>query len=104
VSEIEELLVELRGIPGARPVSAGEFGELLVRVKRAAGRWADVLDEVRESARTFAGSGTAAAVEVAFRKAEESYVELEIAHRDCAEASGGRGRKPGTLPPAGGGA
>jgi hypothetical protein len=85
LGEIDELLAELRRIPSSPPGTESEFAELLVRVKGVAGRWADVLDQVRESAGGLAGARAAAALEIAFRKAEESYVELEIAHRDCSE-------------------
>jgi hypothetical protein len=45
---------------------------------------------VRESAQSIAGPRTAAALEIAFRRAEESYVELEFALNDC----GRSGQKP----------
>lgn len=90
MSEIDALLEELRSLPPTRPSDARDLKALLTRVKSAAGRWADVLDEVRESAQSIAGPRTAAALEVAFRRAEESYVELEFALNDC----GGSGQKP----------
>jgi hypothetical protein len=82
MTEVEALLVELRELrepPGVRPRDPQELDALLARVKSAAARWADVLYEVQESARTLATPRTAAALETAFRRAEESYVELEIA-------------------------
>ncbi|MFD3518510.1 hypothetical protein [Streptomyces sp. NPDC058657] len=82
MSEVEALLAELRALPGIHPRAPHEFDELLHRVKSAAARWADVLYEVQESARTLASPRAAAALEVAFRRAEESYVELEIALAD----------------------
>ncbi|MFJ6700217.1 hypothetical protein ACIQM4_29790 [Streptomyces sp. NPDC091272] len=83
MSEVEALLAELRELPGIRPAAPDELDALLRRIKSAAGRWADVLYEVQESAQPFATPRTAAALEVAFRRAEESYVELEIALNDA---------------------
>ncbi|MGW7055687.1 hypothetical protein [Streptomyces sp. NPDC054887] len=91
MSELDALLEELRGLPPTRPSDARDLEALLTGVKSAAGRWADVLDEVREAARDLAGPRTAAALEIAFRRAEESYVELEFALDDC----GAGARKPG---------
>ncbi|MFJ9850369.1 hypothetical protein [Streptomyces sp. NPDC101150] len=94
MSEIDELLDELRGLSSATPRDAQELAELLLRIKSAAGHWADVLYDVRRSAQRLAGPRAAAALEIAFRKAEESYIELEIAHGDVREVTGG-GRRPG---------
>ncbi|HZX37858.1 MAG TPA: hypothetical protein VFF37_05900 [Streptomyces sp.] len=88
MSDIEALLEELRSLPATRLSSAGDLETLLTTVKSAAGRWADVLYEIRESAQGLAGPRAEAALEVAFRRAEESYVELEIALSDCAQRTG----------------
>lgn len=85
MSDIEALLEELRSLPATRPSSAGDIEALLATAKSAAGRWADVLYEIRESAQGLVGPRAEAALEVAFRRAEESYVELEIALSDCAQ-------------------
>ncbi|GAA3491022.1 MULTISPECIES: hypothetical protein [Streptomyces] len=82
MSEVDALLAELRALPAIRPRAPDELDALLRHVKRAAARWADVLYEVQESAQPYAAPRTAAALEVAFRRAEESYVELEIALDD----------------------
>jgi hypothetical protein len=87
--DIDALLDELRDVPHTRPADVHDLQELLATVRSAAGRWADVLDEIRQSAQGIAGPRAEAALDVAFRRAEESYVELEIALRDCA---GGTGR------------
>ncbi|MBM9617882.1 hypothetical protein [Streptomyces zhihengii] len=88
MSDIEALLDELRGLPVTRPTGQVELEALLTAARSAAGRWADVLEDIRESARGLAGPRAEAALEVAFRRAEESYVELEIALSDCARPSG----------------
>jgi hypothetical protein len=88
MSGIEALLEELRSLPTTRPSSARDIDALLATAKSAAGRWADVLYEIRESARGLVGPRAEAALEVAFRRAEESYVELEIAPSDRAERTG----------------
>ncbi|CAM5299880.1 hypothetical protein GCM10010329_56900 [Streptomyces spiroverticillatus] len=82
MSEVEALLAELRALPAIRPGAPDELDALLTRIKSAAARWADVLYEVQESAQPYATPRTAAALEVAFRRAEQSYVELEIALND----------------------
>ncbi|MFI5806234.1 hypothetical protein [Streptomyces sp. NPDC051561] len=82
MSEVEALLAELRALPTIRPTAPGDLDDLLHRLKSAAARWADVLYEVQESAQPYASPRAAAALEVAFRRAEESYVELEIALND----------------------
>ncbi|MDQ0939204.1 hypothetical protein [Streptomyces sp. V1I1] len=89
MSDIEALLEELRSLPATRVSSARDLEALLTTVKSAAGRWADVLYEIQESAQGLAGPRAEAALEVAFRRAEESYVELEIALSDCAQRTGG---------------
>lgn len=82
MSEVAALLAELRRMPAIHPCAPHELDALLRHVKSAAARWADVLYEVQEAAQPFAAPRTAAALEVAFRRAEESYVELEIALSD----------------------
>ncbi|OEJ23943.1 hypothetical protein AS594_05090 [Streptomyces agglomeratus] len=93
MSDLEALLEELRGLPPTPPSDARDLEALLTRVRSAAGRWADVLYEVREVAQSIAGPRTAAALEVAFRRAEESYVELEFALDDCGRSSRTSGGK-----------
>ncbi|NUK65442.1 hypothetical protein HRW11_15370 [Streptomyces lunaelactis] len=88
MSDMEALLEERRSLPATRVSSARDLEALLTTVKSAAGRWADVLYEIQESAQGLAGPRAEAALEVAFRRAEESYVELEIALSDCAQRTG----------------
>ncbi|MEW1549926.1 hypothetical protein [Streptomyces tsukubensis] len=82
MSDIEALLEELRKLPDTPAASTRELQALLGTVRSAAGRWADVLYAVQESAHGLAGPRAEAALAVAFRRAEESYVELEIALKD----------------------
>ncbi|MFE7130063.1 hypothetical protein ACFVIM_04325 [Streptomyces sp. NPDC057638] len=86
MSDIEALLEELRSLSATSATSVHDLHALLTTVKSAAGRWADVLYEIQRSAQGLAGPRAEAALEVAFRRAEESYVELEIALSDCARA------------------
>ncbi|MGW2564594.1 hypothetical protein ACWCXB_36470 [Streptomyces sp. NPDC001514] len=90
MSDIEALLRELRGLQVMPPGNPDDVEALLARARSAAGRWADVLDEIRESAQGLVGPRAEAALEVAFRRAEESYVELEIALADCTRQRAGR--------------
>ncbi|MFI1395745.1 hypothetical protein [Streptomyces sp. NPDC020681] len=90
MSDIEALLDELRSLPATPVSTAHDLEVLLTAVKSAAGRWADVLYDIHESAQGLAGPRGEAALEVAFRRAEESYVELEIALSACAQRTGGR--------------
>ncbi|WP_035839370.1 hypothetical protein [Kitasatospora azatica] len=80
MSEIDELLAEVNRLPVETPTSSREFADQLGRLRSVAARWADVLLEMSEVSRTLGGPRTAAAVEIAFRRAEQSFVELEIAH------------------------
>ncbi|GAA4891242.1 hypothetical protein ACFPM3_20470 [Streptomyces coeruleoprunus] len=82
MSDVEALLRELRSLPDLRPSGPEDVAALLAAARSAAGRWADVLDEIRASARGLVAPRTEAALELAFRRAEESYVELEIALGD----------------------
>lgn len=77
---VDELVGELLGIPTLDPRDPAELTALLARLRSAAARWSDVLGDVCEATRTLAEPGSAAALEIAFRRAEQSYVELEIAH------------------------
>lgn len=83
MSDIEALLQELHALKSLGRGGHDDVGTLLARARSAAGRWADVLDEIRGTARGSVGPRAEAALEVAFRRAEESYVELEIALADC---------------------
>ncbi|MEU9035451.1 hypothetical protein AB0D45_11225 [Streptomyces sp. NPDC048352] len=85
MSEIEALLDALSGLPRTPPSGPAEAEELLARLRSAAARWADVLYEAQEGTRCRLPPRAEAALTLAFRRAEESYVELEIALRDCAE-------------------
>ncbi|MFF4330042.1 hypothetical protein ACFYZT_26500 [Streptomyces sp. NPDC001591] len=85
MSEIEALLAALTGLPRTRAAGPAEAEALLARLRSAAARWADVLYEAREGTREQLPPSAAAALTLAFRRAEESYVELEIALRDCVE-------------------
>ena len=88
LSEHDALLAEVHRLPSSAPTSADELTDHLVRLKSVAGRWADLLLEVSELSRELSGSGTASALELAFRRAEQSYVELEIAHSAARRPSG----------------
>ncbi|MFE5807123.1 MULTISPECIES: hypothetical protein [unclassified Streptomyces] len=85
MSEIQALVDALGALPRARPAGPAEAEVLLARLRSAAARWADVLDEAREGVREQVPPRAEAALTLAFRRAEESYVELEIALRDCAD-------------------
>lgn len=88
-AEIDALRRELRAmraLPAPDPARPEELAALLAGARSAAGRWADVLDELCGTARGLVGPRAAAALELAFRRAEESYVELEIALGDITRA------------------
>ncbi|MGW1884664.1 hypothetical protein [Streptomyces sp. NPDC001970] len=90
MSDIEALLHELSGLQEMRPAGPDDVEALLARARSAAGRWADVLYDIQESAQGLVGPRAEAALEVAFRRAEESYVELEIALADCTRQRAGQ--------------
>ncbi|MER5890395.1 hypothetical protein ABT160_41765 [Streptomyces sp. NPDC001941] len=93
MSEIEALLDALRRLPARPPAGPGGVHDLLDAAKSAAARWADVLDEIGSCAHGLVGPRAEAALAAAFRRAEQSYVELEIALADFTEFA-----DPGTLP------
>ncbi|MFJ8692408.1 hypothetical protein [Streptomyces roseolilacinus] len=86
IDALQRELSALRALPAPHPARPEEFAALLAGARSAAGRWADVLDELRETSRGLVGPCGAAALELAFRRAEESYVELEIALGDTTRA------------------
>ncbi|MET9322110.1 hypothetical protein ABZX75_18220 [Streptomyces sp. NPDC003038] len=85
MSEMQALLDALTGLPRSQPAGPAEAEALLAGLRSAAARWADVLYEAGEDVRRQVPPRAEAALTLAFRRAEESYVELEIALRDCAE-------------------
>ncbi len=85
MAEIQALLDAVAGLPGTRPAGPAEAAVLLARLRSAAARWADVLYEANEGACRQLPPRAEAALRLAFRRAEDSYVELEIALRDCTE-------------------
>ncbi|MGO4457310.1 hypothetical protein AB4039_08320 [Streptomyces sp. M-16] len=85
MSEIQALLDALTGLPRTRADGPAEAEALLARLRSAAARWAEVLYEAQEGTRGQLPPRVEAALTLAFRRAEESYVELEIALRDCAQ-------------------
>ncbi|MFD4243752.1 hypothetical protein ACFWP3_19455 [Streptomyces sp. NPDC058525] len=85
MSEIQALLDTLTALPRTAPAGPAEAEALLARLRSAAARWADLLYEAGEGVRGQVPPRAEAALTLAFRRAEESYVELEIALRDCAE-------------------
>ncbi|MFJ3976732.1 hypothetical protein [Streptomyces sp. NPDC090021] len=85
MSEVQALVDALSGLPRRQPAGPAEAEALLALLRSAAARWADILYESCEGARDQVPPRAEAALKLAFRRAEESYVELEIALRDCAE-------------------
>lgn len=70
------------------PGSTGEFVAVLENLTGLAGRWSEVLDGLRGCARRFGGPAAGISFDVACRRAEQAFLELEIALRD-ARATGG---------------
>ncbi|KJY42828.1 hypothetical protein VR46_23190 [Streptomyces sp. NRRL S-444] len=89
MAEIQALLDALAVLPRTPPAGPAEAEVLIARLRSAlrsaAARWADVLYEANEGVRQQLPPRAEAALTLAFRRAEDSYVELEIALRDCAE-------------------
>ncbi|MEU8775684.1 hypothetical protein [Streptomyces sp. NPDC048606] len=85
MSEIQALLDALAGLPRTRPAGPAEAERLLARLRSAAAHWSDVLYAAHQDARGQLPPRAEAALRLAFRHAEDSWVELEIALRDCAE-------------------
>ncbi|WP_030298833.1 hypothetical protein [Streptomyces katrae] len=85
MAEIQALLDALAVLPRTPPAGPAEAEVLIARLRSAAARWADVLYEANQGVRQQLPPRAEAALTLAFRRAEDSYVELEIALRDCAE-------------------
>ncbi|MFJ6796088.1 hypothetical protein [Streptomyces sp. NPDC091268] len=83
MSEVQALLDALTALPRTRPAGPAEAAALLARLRSAAARWADVLGEAQDELARQLPPRAQAALTLAFRRAEQSYVELEIALRDC---------------------
>ncbi|MBW5485350.1 hypothetical protein [Streptomyces bambusae] len=84
MSDIQALVEELAALPRTPPAGRAEAEVLLAGLRSAAARWADVLYEAGRATEHLPPRAEAA-VTLAFRRAEQSYVELEIAVRDCVE-------------------
>ncbi|QMU77947.1 hypothetical protein GXW83_21865 [Streptacidiphilus sp. PB12-B1b] len=80
MSELDELLLEVSRLSDVAPSTPSELVAHLARLKKVAARWADLLLSVAEVSSSLGEARTAAAVEIAFQRAEQSFVELEIAH------------------------
>ncbi|MFB7788474.1 hypothetical protein [Streptomyces vinaceus] len=85
MAEIQALLDALAVLPRTPPAGPAEAERLLASLRSAAARWAEVLYEANEGLGRQLPPRAEAALTLAFRRAEDSYVELEIALRDCAE-------------------
>ncbi|RSS67372.1 hypothetical protein [Streptomyces sp. WAC06614] len=84
MSDIQALVEELTALPRTRPAGRDEAEAMLARLRSAAARWADVLYEAGRASEHLPPRAEAA-VMAAFHRAEQAYVELEIAVRDCGE-------------------
>src|SRR5947207_10592922 len=81
--DIERWWNEVEPVRSARPANGAELVAVLSEVAELAGRWSDVLCGLREPTRRFGGTAAAASFDAACRRAEQAFVELEIAVRDA---------------------
>jgi hypothetical protein len=84
---------ELRWAKAVEPMRApnpnnlGEFVAVLERLTGLAGQWSEVLEGLRGSARQYGGPAAGISFEVACRRVEQAFLELEIALRDTRSAA-----------------
>ena len=83
MTDIKPLWHAVEPLQSARPANGQELVAVLAEVATLAGRWSDVLDGLREATHRFGGTAAAVSFDVACRRAEQAFVELEIAVRDA---------------------
>ena len=90
MTDIRPWLAAVESLGPVEPANSGELVEVLGQVAALAGQWSDILDGLRNATRRFGGPAAAASLEVACRRSEQAFVELEIALRDARGGLGAR--------------
>jgi hypothetical protein len=67
----------------ANPGSTDELVAVLDELATFASRWSDLLEEFRQAAHKFGGLSAALSFDLACRRSEQAFIELEIARRNA---------------------
>ena len=67
----------------AQPRNSKELIAVLDELAGLASKWAEVLDGLRDATRRYGGPGASASFDVACRRSEQAFVELQVALRDA---------------------
>ena len=73
----------------ARPDSAAELVSVLDQLARIACDWSELLENFRHATHRFGGPGAAASYDMACRRFEQAFIELEIARHNARAAGYG---------------
>ena len=76
-------------VTAANPGSTDELVTLLDELATVASRWSDLLDEFRQATHKFGGLSAGLSYDLACRRAEQAFIELEIARRNARTGGGG---------------
>jgi hypothetical protein len=85
-SDLEALGAHLARIAAKPPATTCELVAALEDLTRLSNRWSEVLESLQDPTRRLVGPAAASSVIVAARRAEESFVELEITLGDAIAA------------------
>jgi len=83
MTDIKPWLKAVEPLRSVGPANGTELVAVLSEVAALAGRWSDVLDGLREATHRFGGAAASASYDVACRRAEQAFLEREIAVRDA---------------------
>jgi len=67
----------------ASPGSTDELVAVLDELATFASRWSDLLEEFRQAAHKFGGVSAGLSYDLACRRSEQAFIELEIARRNA---------------------
>ena len=79
----------LRRVATSRPRTDRELLATLDQLVVVASRWSELLDTYRDATVRYGGPGTAVSFELACRRSEQSFLELEIARQHARAVAGG---------------
>jgi len=82
----EPLAAHLARIAAKPPTTTGELVAALEGLAKLSNQWSEVLESLTDPTRRLVGPAAASSVIVAARRAEESFVELEITLGDALAA------------------
>jgi hypothetical protein len=85
-ADLDALRDHLARIAAVPPTTTGELVAALESLAKLSNQWSEVIESLQDPTRRLVGPAAAASVTVAARRAEESFVELEITLGDALAA------------------